>query len=52
MIPEVPNNDPRELMKDWRALNFNKIVEISKEFETGLVPILTPFEAKNIGGIM
>ena len=52
MIPEVPNNDPRELMKDWRALNFNKIVEISKEFETGLVPILSPFEAKNIGGIM
>ena len=52
MIPKVPNNDPRELMKDWRALTFNQIVEATKEFETGLVPIMSTFEAKNIGGIM
>ena len=50
MIPEVPNDDPRELMKDWKALTFNAIHEMTKEFETGMIPRMSTFEAHNVGG--
>ena len=30
MIPEIPNNDPRELMNDWRALTFNQIADATR----------------------
>ena len=51
MIPEIPNDDPRELTKDWKAMTFNAIVELTKQFETGMLPIMSTFEAKDIGGI-
>ena len=52
MIPEIPNNDPRELMHDWRALTFNAIVDYTRSFDTGMIPVMSTFEAKNLGGIM
>ena len=52
LIPEIPNNDPRELAKDWKAMTFNEICEMTREFETGMIPIMSVFEAKNIGGIL
>ena len=52
MIPEIPNNDPRELAKDWKAMTFNAIVELTKSFDTGMLPIMSTFEQSNIGGIV
>ena len=52
LIPEIPNNDPRELMNDWKAMTFNAIVEMTREYETGMIPVMSTFEAKNIGGIL
>ena len=52
LIPEIPNNDPRELAKDWKAMTFNEICELTREFETGMIPVMSTFEAKNIGGIL
>lgn len=52
IIDEIPNNDPRELMNDWKALTFNAIVDYTRTFETGMVPIMSTYEAKNLGGIM
>ena len=52
MIPEIPNNDPRELANDWKAMTFNAIVELTKSFDTGMLPIMSTFEQSNIGGIV
>ena len=52
IIPEIPNDDPRELVNDWKAMTFNAIVEMTREYETGMIPVMSTFEAKNIGGIL
>ena len=39
-------------MKDWKAMTFHAVHEMTKEFETGMVPVMSTWEAKNTRGIM